>query len=471
MSDYTQGLLGRANAVAAQPYETYGGPRIAGMTGDTNTANDMVRSNAGSSLPWLQQAGTAATNAANGPGALTASQPYFNTSAAGVMDALAPGRSAASAANPYVQSGFDVTGSALNPALSGSAAASNYFTKAAGTLGGVSGGVSGPGALASASPYLTSASKTLPGNISDYLNPYTQNVIDKSKLEARRFYDESLMPSMTDTFTNAGQFGSSRMAEVMNKGVRDITEGLQTNANAALSDAWNTAGTQFGADMNRIAGIGATAANAAGTDQSNQVAAQRNAVDAGAAMGALGQYSGNLANQNVQNIINAGRQFADMGTTMGNFANLDTGNRLQGSQQLGALGQYAGNAANQQTQTGLDAAQTLANVGTNISSANTRDAAALDAIGTRQQNLDQQNLTMAYQDFLAQRAFPQQQVDWLSNIIRGVPNSAVGQATTTTATGPSNVYQPSPLATLAAMGTGMAGWQQAMSGGTGTGGG
>jgi hypothetical protein len=30
-SDYTQGLIARANAVAAEPFQTYGYPRIAGL--------------------------------------------------------------------------------------------------------------------------------------------------------------------------------------------------------------------------------------------------------------------------------------------------------------------------------------------------------------------------------------------------------------------------------------------------------
>ena len=30
LSDYTQGLIARANAIAAEPYQAYGGPRIAG---------------------------------------------------------------------------------------------------------------------------------------------------------------------------------------------------------------------------------------------------------------------------------------------------------------------------------------------------------------------------------------------------------------------------------------------------------
>ena len=32
LSDYTQGLIGKANAVAGEDYQAYGGPRLAGLT-------------------------------------------------------------------------------------------------------------------------------------------------------------------------------------------------------------------------------------------------------------------------------------------------------------------------------------------------------------------------------------------------------------------------------------------------------
>lgn len=51
---------------------------------------------------------------------------------------------------------------------------------------------------------------------------------------------------------------------------------------------------------------------------------------------------------------------------------------------------------------------------------------ALSAAGAQQQAQQQQGLTQAYQDFLTQRGYPQQQLSFMSDILRGVP---LGQQT------------------------------------------
>ena len=64
LSDYTQGMIGRANAAAAEPYIPYGGPRIAGFTGEQEEAFGQV------------------------PGAARAWQPYMEGAAAGTIGGL-----------------------------------------------------------------------------------------------------------------------------------------------------------------------------------------------------------------------------------------------------------------------------------------------------------------------------------------------------------------------------------------------
>ena len=56
MSDYTQGLIARANAAAAEPYIPYGGPRIAGFSGDQQDAFGLVEENVGSYQPYVEGA-------------------------------------------------------------------------------------------------------------------------------------------------------------------------------------------------------------------------------------------------------------------------------------------------------------------------------------------------------------------------------------------------------------------------------
>lgn len=76
------------------------------------------------------------------------------------------------------------------------------------------------------------------------------------------------------------------------------------------------------------------------------------------------------------------------------------------------------------------------------------------AAGAQQQQLEQQKLSQAYQDFLSQRGYEQQQLSFLSDILRGVP---LGQSTQVQ-------YQaPPPMASqLAQLGLGAYGISQMM---------
>lgn len=273
LSDYTQALIARANVVAAEPYQAYQGPRVAGFTDDQTNAFDVIRNNIGN---WNDE--------------------------------------------------FDASKTATS------------------------------GALSQAMPYFSQAAGATPDQMSKYMDPYVGGVIDRAKLEANRNWSENIMPSIEGRFITSGQSGSSGHQDLLQKAGRDVTEGLNSQAQAALSDAYKTAGTQYQADASRLAGIG-------------------------------------------QSVGNMG---------------LQTGSQLSGLAQL------------QQQMAG-------------------RDASALSAVGDTRQQQNQRNLDLAYQDFQNQRDYPRQNVDWMSNIIRGLPHDTTS---TTSQTGPANVYQPSPLSQL-----------------------
>lgn len=296
MSDYNQGLVTRANQIAAEPYQSYAGPRVAGFTPDTQNAFELTRQAAGAYQGPLAQA-------------------------------------------------LGLTSDAVGP---------------------------NSGGLAAASPYISAASRNLPSNVQSYMDPYVSNVIDRAKLEANRNFNENILPTLSNRFTASGQYGSSAMAREANRAARDLTEGLDSQAAAQLSNAYQNAGATFNADQARQLGL----AQLTGTLGTNQQAAQ---LEAGKQLGALGQ----------------------------------------AQQQLGLTG-----------------------------------AAALDTVGQEQQGLNQKNLDLAYSDFLKQTQYPRQTVDWLSSVIRGMPAPV---STTTTATGPANVYQPSPLNQIGSFATGIAG--------------
>lgn len=76
MSDYTQGLLSRANAVAAEPYQPYGGPRLATFSPEQEEAFRMTRESTGAFMPTIQS-GINLTGQAAGKSAYGAAQPYM----------------------------------------------------------------------------------------------------------------------------------------------------------------------------------------------------------------------------------------------------------------------------------------------------------------------------------------------------------------------------------------------------------
>jgi hypothetical protein len=288
LSDYTQGLIARANTVSAEPYQAYQGPRVAGFNTDQTNAQQAVRNNQG------------------------------------------------------------VWGNDINTAS---------------TLIGGAGAASG---LAAANPYLQAGTGSYTDQVQKYMDPYANNVIDRSSELANRNFTEKLMPSIKSNFIKAGAYGSAGQQRAVGQALRDTTGEVQSQALAALSDAYKTGADIYGQEANR-----------------------------------------NLT----------------AGSTAGQLAGQDAGRSLQAGQGLG----------------------TLAALRSQLSA---QDAAALAQVGQEEQNQTQRNYDTAYGDFQAQRDYPKNQTEWLSNIIRG---TNVGSTTSTTGTGPASVYQPSGISQLASV--------------------
>ncbi len=347
LSDYSLGLISRANAIAAEPYQAYGGPRVAGFTDDTRNAFNQTRM---------------ASSAYQGPLA----QALGLTQQAGQMNPFG-------AASPYITNAADMTQQAGNA----------------------------PGALSAAAPYMQNAAGTFTGsNVNQYMDPYVMNVVNRASDVATRNFNENLMPGIQDKFTRAGQYGSKGMLTDATRAARDTTENIQSQANAALSQAYQNAGQLYGQDASR--------------------------------QGTLAQLAGSLSNSDQAMKLQAAGQLGNLGGALGTLQGQTGALQLQAGQQFGQLGQTG-------QQLGL------------------QGAAALDTIGQEQRGLNQQNLDTAYQDFQNQTNYPRQTIDWMSSIIRGIPYSS---STTSSQTGPASVYQPSPLAQIGSLGTGLAGLQQ-----------
>jgi hypothetical protein len=265
LQEYTQGILAQANSIAAQPYQTYGGPRIAPFTQQQTQAQNEVQNIQGQYQPTLTQAQQMATTGSN-PSAISGALGYLPQAQGMIQSALAP----------------------------------------------------------------TAAQ----------MNPYAQNVIGQAETQAQQFWQNQLQPSIDQQYAAAGQSGSSADLRAQEEQANQLTEGIQATGNAALGQAY-------------------TAAQNAG---------------------------------------------------------------LQGAQLTGALGQIGGGLGYEQGVLGLQGAGTLGSLAQTGQQLGLQGAGALDTTGGEQQNLNQQNLSLAYQDFLNQQQYPYQQASWMSQMLSGTAN-------------------------------------------------
>jgi len=354
-------------------------------------------------------------------------------------------------------------------------------------------------ALAAASPYLQAAAGSTAERVGEYMSPYQQGVLDVIARQGARNLRENILPSVSDAFIRAGQFGSSRMGEAGSRAMRDTQEAILNAQAQAAQQGYGQALQAAQADLARQAGLAGTVGSISGADLSRILAG-------GAQYGQLGQTAGQLTGQQMAQLANIGQMrgqltaqeqaaITNIGQTMGQLttqeqaalANIgQTRGQLTGQQmanltnlgqaQTGAAAQQANilaNLAQAQTQAGqaqqqfglgaaqvsqaaqaqdyarqMSALQSMAQMAQQEQAMRAADVAALEAAGAAQQTQAQRQLDAAARQFEAQRLYPMQQADWLNAQIRGMaPFSPQIQTSTGTSTGAT--YSPSPLAQLA----------------------
>lgn len=204
-SDYTQGLISRANAIAATDYTPYTGARIATPTGQQQSAWEGIN----------QQANAYGINNQSNP---------FNQALQNTGNVLG-------------QTGL---GQYNNAGFQNLQRAGQYdpYSAGIGNLNTASGVVA------------NNLGTTSTQGIGNYLNPFTQNVV----AEAGRLGQENLANNLSgiqDRFVRSGQYGGSRMGQALasagRAGARDIT-GQQS---ALLNQGYNQALGASQADLTR----------------------------------------------------------------------------------------------------------------------------------------------------------------------------------------------------------------------------
>lgn len=457
MQDAIYNQVQWATNVANTPYQAYNLPTVAELSPLQQQAYNNVQANQGAWKPTMDTAIGGMQSLSQAPGGMAAASPYFSqassmASAAGGVDTA----SALQAAQAeYLRSGL--VDQNLNAGQgywnqAGSmdimGAANPYLTQSADTTA----QALSDRALNAASPYLQSAGQSSAQNIGQYLNPYTQNVTDQiAKLGARNL-SENLLPSVSDAFVRAGQFGGTRMGEFGSRALRDTQESILNQQSQALQQGYNQALSASQNDLARQAQLAGTVGSISGADLSRilQGAGQYQN---------LGQTAGQLTGQQMQNLTGLGQYQTAAGQAQQQFGltaaqqvqaaqQADLARQLQAAGQLGQLGSQAGSLTGADLTRQQGALTSLANMAQLGQTMNAADVAALESAGSAQQNQMQKQLDAAQQQYMAEQLYPKQQLDWLSTQIRGMA-PITPQITSTSGTTSGASYSASPLSQLA----------------------
>ena len=306
-------------------------------------------------------------------------------------------RDAATAGTGAVNNAVDVTKTALG--RSGFGVAQPYMGQAGSALGqagAYTGASTNPLGMNAAQPYFNQAGQTSASQVGQYMDPYLDNVVNRYGELGARTLSEQLMPAVTNKYISAGQLGGGARP-----GSGGAPSGMMTDTARALRDVQEGVGQQ---QMQALSQGYGQALGAAQTDLARQA-------QLGQSMGQMGQNQQQILANAGQQYGNLGAQFGNLGQTQAGIYNQDTQNQFGGAAQMAQLGQ-------QQQQMGLTGAN------------------AVLGIGGQQQALGQANLDVAYQDFLRQQGYPQEQIDKMVGTIGGlqgaVPTGQIQSGTTKT---------------------------------------
>ena len=189
--------------------------------------------------------------------------------------------------SPTMQQGFDMTGqaaTAYQPALN----AATTATQSA---------INAPGGLGAAQPYLGAAGQTSVANIGQYMNPYTDQVVNRIGELGARNLSENLLPQIEGRYIQAGQLGyggrdgmgtPSGMLTDTARALRDTNADVLAAQSAALQSGYTQAAGLAGTDLSRQAALATTAGSLGGQDLSRQLAGAGQLADMGAQAQTLG---------------------------------------------------------------------------------------------------------------------------------------------------------------------------------------
>ncbi len=405
---YAQETLGKAQAltdISQNPYQTYGGERIAGFTPMQQQAQEAA---AGMGAAGQLGTGTGLATAAGLMGLGANYQPGYFGNQFRAPAAYQPSQFAMLQAQAPELQQFQ-----MGPA------------ERVGT-----------------------GSFTQPGAAAQYMSPFIEQALAPQLREAQRTSEMQRAADQAQA-VRSGAFGGSRQAIIEAERQRNLGTQMGDIRARGLQTAFEQAQGLYGTEAQRQ--LAAQQAN----QQAGLTVGQQNlaALLGTQQLGAGQSMQAQLANQQA---LQAAQQAAEQSRQYG------YGQGMTAAQQRAQFGQAAQQLAEQSRQYG--AGYGLQGLGTALQAAGqlgqlgqAEFGQAMDInrlqqqVGAQQQALEQQRLGQSYQDFLNQQRYPYQQLEFMSNMLRGTPMGTV-----------QTMYQPpaSTLGQLAGLGIGLGGMAQ-----------
>jgi hypothetical protein len=116
-----------------------------------------------------------------------------------------------------------------------------------------------PQAAQAYEPYLQQASRSTADVTQQFMNPYTENVVNRIGQLGARTLKEQVLPGIEGEMIRAGQFGGTRQAELTGRAIRDAMEGISAQQSQALERGFGDAQTEAQAELTRQGGLAQTA--------------------------------------------------------------------------------------------------------------------------------------------------------------------------------------------------------------------
>jgi hypothetical protein len=151
---------------------------------------------------------------------------------------------------PGQQQGFGMTNTAATAYQPGLTAATTA----------TQGALAAPGSVATAAPYLGAAGQSTVANIGTYMNPYTEQVVNRIGELGQRNLTENLLPAVEGRYIQAGQLGyggrdgmgtPSGMMTDTARALRDVNADILGKQSEALRSGYTEAAGLSAADLAR----------------------------------------------------------------------------------------------------------------------------------------------------------------------------------------------------------------------------